>query len=88
MILALCNCVHALDHTPHAIEDRCVTMLMAGDGSPPQIPPSMQPSMPIGAPPMNHAGMSQGKCQHQQGGHEPGDFDNKFSRTVYRFLPL
>ena len=42
---------------------------------PPQMPPSMPPWMPIGAPPINHAGMSHRKHKHQQGGHGPGDLD-------------
>ena len=49
--------------------------MMAGNGFSPQLHPRIPPWMPIDAPPMNHAGMSQGKHQHQQGGHGPGDFD-------------
>ena len=38
--------------------------------------------MPIGAPPMNHAGMSQGKHQHQQGGRGLGDFDEVAGKRI------
>ena len=55
--------------------------MMAGDVVSPQMRPSSPHWMPIGAPPINHTGISQGMHQHQQCGHGPGDC-NKMQRNA------